>query len=600
MRKKLAALLLCGGMVAGMSVTALAVEYPDVHEGEWFYPYVMDVGEKKLMTGYDNGSFGAYDNLTRGQFATILWRMSGAPSVGYDGRYPDVPSDIFYAEASKWASENGIITGYSDGRLGGNDNITREQVATILKRYAPRVGKDDSAKGDIYTYPDAGYVSEFALEGMEYAVGAELIKGDNEHLNPQGNVNRAVAATLISRFDEYRQPPKPKTENSEQWEGTVSRNQSRNNYYVWGNVVQSYLNENPDGTFTRVESYGEKIIVEMYSVSGKKIDSREIPMELNRFGGFYSGGDANYFVFGQNNDEQNDGKEIMRVVKYSKDFRRLGMVSVNGANTTSPFQAGSLRMTETKGKLYIHTCHQMYTSEDGLRHQANMTYVIDENTMSPQDTYGIVAGYVSHSFNQFVRTDGQYVYRVDHGDAYPRGISITKYGIEVEEANSKIPVEIAGDIGNNYTGVSVGGFELSSAGCLIAGNSIDFSQEQSNYLGQRNIFLSITDKEMNDSKMVWLTNYKETENLEVRTPQLVKIRDNQFLVMWEEYDVDRGEKWVKLVTVDADGNKTSGVTKKIMELSDCQPILCRDGLVRWYVTQDSAPVCYTINPTDLK
>ena len=78
--------------------------------------------------------------------------------------------------------------------------------------------------------------------------------------------------------------------------------------------------------------------------------------------GFYSGSDHNYFVFGQANPNDSDEEEVMRIVKYSKDFPRIGAVSVYGANTNIPFEAGSLRMTETAGKLYCHTCHEMYTA----------------------------------------------------------------------------------------------------------------------------------------------------------------------------------------------------------------------------------------------
>lgn len=92
-------------------------------------------------------------------------------------------------------------------------------------------------------------------------------------------------------------------------------------------------------------------------------------------------------------------------------------------------------MTETAGKLYIHTCHEMYTSSDGLNHQANMTFVLDENTLKVLDSYSDVmnlvqAGYVSHSFNQFICTDGKSVYRVDHGDANPRAVAITKCDVD--------------------------------------------------------------------------------------------------------------------------------------------------------------------------
>lgn len=177
------------------SLTAIAAEFPDVSSGAWYYPYVQDVSEKGLMGGYSDGRFGPNDKLTRGQFATVLWRMSGSPDMGYSS-FPDVPASSFYAKASEWARSEGVITGYSDGRFGGNDDINREQVATILYRYS-----GGEASGNIWEFPDAGSVSTFAKEGMSYAVGNGIISGDNGKLNPQGTVVRAVAATMISRYN---------------------------------------------------------------------------------------------------------------------------------------------------------------------------------------------------------------------------------------------------------------------------------------------------------------------------------------------------------------------------------------------------------------
>lgn len=159
----------------------------------------------------------------------------------------------------------------------------------------------------------------------------------------------------------------------------------------------------------------------------------------------------------------------MRVVKYSKNWEKLDSKSIYGENTYIPFDAGSLRMTETAGKLYIHTCHEMYTSSDGLNHQANMTFVLDENTLKVLDSYSDVmnlaqAGYVSHSFNQFICTDGKSVYRVDHGDANPRAVAITKCDVDgkITDVRYNYAYSILGGIGDNATGVSVGGFALSN------------------------------------------------------------------------------------------------------------------------------------------
>ena len=212
--KNLVAVMISCMMFFGISGVVSAAAYPDVNSGDWFYQYVQDVSDKGLMSGYsDTGKFGPNDKLTRGQFATILWRMEGSPEVEYNGQFPDVAYGQFYTTPAAWASANGIITGYSsNGCFGPNDNINREQMATILYRY------DGSPSVDVSSFagfPDAGSVNEFAKNGIAYAVTNKILTGDNGNLVPQGHVVRAVCATMISRFsgNHVTDPtPEPKPE----------------------------------------------------------------------------------------------------------------------------------------------------------------------------------------------------------------------------------------------------------------------------------------------------------------------------------------------------------------------------------------------------
>lgn len=387
--------------------------------------------------------------------------------------------------------------------------------------------------------------------------------------------------------------------------GAASDNLARNTYTVWSRPVWSYLSEREDGTLERLEYIeNSRVILETWSSSGKLLGSRTITRELPIFGGFYSGEDSNYLVFGQQNEEESEQREIMRVVKYSKDWVRQSACSVYGANTTIPFEAGSLRMAETGGKLYIHTCHEMYMADDGLNHQANMTCVVDEGSMTMLQSYYDVgnisqAGYVSHSFNQFVRTDGEFVYRVDHGDANPRAVALTRASVdgEITDVFYMLPLEINGYYGANATGVSAGGFELSDKYGLIAGNSVDQTNPDTySAYGQRNIFLTVTQKDLLRTKTVWLTDYEEDSGITMGTPQLVKIKNGQFLLLWEERN-DKTEVTVtKLVTVDGEGNQTSEIVSTGLRLSDCQPIFTADGMVKWYVSSDEGVRLYSVNP----
>lgn len=175
-------------------------DYQDISQDAWFYDYIKDVSDKEIMTGLDTDTFGVEENLKRGQFATVLYRIAGRPTTSFQQRFIDVPDGQFFSIPVTWANEGGIITGYSDGLFGPDDNITREQLVTMLYRYALVKGYDVLGTGDVTVYPDGNDVSSFAASGIRWALGKGLITGDKGMINPGGYVNRAVCATIISRF----------------------------------------------------------------------------------------------------------------------------------------------------------------------------------------------------------------------------------------------------------------------------------------------------------------------------------------------------------------------------------------------------------------
>ena len=177
--------------------------FKDVRGGEWYYDSVMYVYERGIMTGLNSRLFGVDQELARAQFSVVLYRMMGQPQVSYTGNFPDVPQGIWYADAVGWANNVGIVTGYeSTGYFGSGDSINREQIATMMYRYAKVKGYNTGARVDISAYPDASDVNEFAKDAMEWAVANRIIQGDNGYLKPQGVANRAECATIIRRFME--------------------------------------------------------------------------------------------------------------------------------------------------------------------------------------------------------------------------------------------------------------------------------------------------------------------------------------------------------------------------------------------------------------
>ncbi len=455
------------------------------------------------------------------------------------------------------------------------------------------------ADGELVDVTDAA--AEDEIEDMADAIG------DSQDETPAAvDITPAVADVTgdvadVGAFD--GEEPPVSDGDAVRFVAAVSSNISDNDYEVWADVVNSYLVENSDGTLTRVEYIaGTGVVVETWSSSGAVQSSEVIAAELPLFGGFFAGQTYNFFVFGQMNAEEDDSVEVLRVVKYSKSWQRLGSLSVTGANTYLPFDGGSLRMAETAGKLYIHTCHTMYTYTDGYQHQANMTFVVTESTMALADSYtgimNIAYGFVSHSFNQFVQTDGSYVYRVDHGDANPRAVCVTRCPVSGRITNVTYgdALTIPGESGLNATGVSVGGFEIGASKLLIAGNAVDVSDEETySPYGQRNIFVSAVSPDLSGGTVTWLTDYGSDSAVTPRTPQLVKLSGTRFLVMWEEYNSAAGTVKLRLCLVNDSGARIGSVAETNMRLSDCQPIVTSDGLVTWYMTSDITTL-YKVDP----
>ena len=200
-----------------------------------------------------------------------------------------------------------------------------------------------------------------------------------------------------------------------------------NHYYVnaerWATPITSALAAE-NGGYLRVEYVGDVLVVEQYDRDLRFVSTKELETELPIYGGVYLCDDYNFVVSGQMNLQENDSKEVIRVTRYSKDWVRQDAASLYGANTTIPFDAGSVRFARSGNILYIRTAHEMYMTEDGVNHQANVMISVRISDMTVTDqlteVWNSSYGYVSHSFNQFVQVDGTTLLAVDHGDFYPR------------------------------------------------------------------------------------------------------------------------------------------------------------------------------------
>jgi len=180
------------------------ISFTDVIKTDWYYSYVTEAYEKGYMTGVSETEFAPNNNLTRAMFVTVLYRIEGEPAFMNDLIFDDVEKNSYYEKAVAWANGKGIVSGMSETKFAPNDNITREQIATILCRYAKYKEIDtESITADTNTlsYNDIFDVSDWASSGMHFCIVAGIINGDNTgNVSPKDFATRAEMATMISRF----------------------------------------------------------------------------------------------------------------------------------------------------------------------------------------------------------------------------------------------------------------------------------------------------------------------------------------------------------------------------------------------------------------
>ena len=181
---------------------APAEPFPDVDENDWFYDEVVYVYENGLMNGVENNQFAPNTATNRAMLATILYRLAGQPDVSGDLPFTDVAAGTWYTDAVLWAAQNGIVNGLGENTFAPMNTLTREQLVTMLYRYAEAEGYDVSAAADLSGYPDAGKVQPYAQEAMSWAVAEGIVEGMDGNLNPAGSATRAQIATILMRFCE--------------------------------------------------------------------------------------------------------------------------------------------------------------------------------------------------------------------------------------------------------------------------------------------------------------------------------------------------------------------------------------------------------------
>ena len=384
-------------------------------------------------------------------------------------------------------------------------------------------------------------------------------------------------------------------------------NVNAQDYVQWSDTVKSYLTVCDNGNYMRVQSGAieGKLLVEYYSSDFEPLSTKLIDNELPIFGAFYDSGNNYYVLSGQENPKQNDSLEVFRITKYDKNWNKIKSCGLYGANTTVPFDAGSARMTHSGDHLLVRTCHEMYKSSDGNNHQSNVTIEVDMPSMTITDSYtGIMNvdyGYVSHSFNQFIKTDGNHIVALDHGDAHPRSAVLVKYNSDFttgkffpsyfdKVSNIDVvtyPEYTAGHY--NYTGAAIGGFDVSSSSYIVAQSTVDL--DYINTSETRNVYVSAVSKDLSTNKLNKITSYAEGTD-SASAPQLVKINNNSFLLLWAR------DTKVSCVKLNADGTVNGSIHTFEGSLSDCQPVV-KNGRAVWYVYDKNNVTFNSLNLSNL-
>lgn len=193
--QKFAALVLTLALSLAVPAFAAGSRFSDVADGAPYAEAVNWAAEQGYINGYNDGRFGAGDNVTRAQLAAIFYRAAGSPAASGAARFSDVVPTAYYVDAASWAADSGLINGYSDGRFGVGDPVTRQQVAAILWRWA---GSPDASGED---YADEDSISAYAQTAVDWSRSNYVIAARSDgRFDPQASASRAEVASALYQY----------------------------------------------------------------------------------------------------------------------------------------------------------------------------------------------------------------------------------------------------------------------------------------------------------------------------------------------------------------------------------------------------------------
>ncbi|ONI38432.1 hypothetical protein AN640_02505 [Candidatus Epulonipiscium fishelsonii] len=355
---------------------------------------------------------------------------------------------------------------------------------------------------------------------------------------------------------------------------------------------------NVNGYLYVSDKIGDKIILKKYDVDleiPKLLQEQILSLpEVEIFGGFSMTEDAYFILSGNSNEEELSDIEIIRLEKYDYSGKLIGTASMDATKATVayPFDVSHVSIKQSGDTLFVHSGKLMYKEKDNLNHQSQLTFAF--NTADMTENYSIEhyqSNHISHSFNQYADFDVEQAYIVDLGDAYPRAVVLGKIDPATGRRTLKKElIQIPGRVGDNTTGVQIGGLEVASNTIITVINKYDFgpNNDSTANRGVRDISILVYDKTKEISKEIKLTDYISKGN-SASTARLVDMGNDRFMVMWTEYIFDDRkmiDEVFHYVEIDQYGEKlTSIYNHESAKLSaDALPLFINNKIV--WVAQD--------------
>jgi hypothetical protein len=607
--KRLTGALLALSLIFAASYGAVAADTPS----EWAAEEVSEAIARGLVPPELQNSYA--EPITRVEFcktAVAFIEVIGGMTVEelLDERGSTVSKTVFSDTEDAdilAASALGIVNGKGNGKFDPEGSITRQEAAAMLARAVTALELDrlvPAARSQYFT--DSYEVADWAQTGVNFISSCTIPDTEtavmngvgNRRFSPKGTYTREQSFISIlrlmkaTRYAEGRRSLTlditPTARNSDTG-GTSNWSEPENIYLFSTSAGYTVLCKETDGTLS-VRELDKGFHVTRQLTLAK---------ELDIFGDAHMARDGSFYVMtGQDNAEEDANKEVIRVVKYDINWDRSSAASVLAGKSIIkyPFRHANPQIEDAGSTLIIHTSRTRFTSSDGLDHQSNLTIRINTDTMSVEyQSPEFDDNHVSHSFRQFVKYDGGKLVYVDHGDAYPRSIVLQTEALSGNASYySSLPaadlLKARGSTGDNYTGMSPGGFEVTAGNYMVAAVTID--QSSSAAQNVRNVVLLTVPKDnISDANVRSraLTSLPASGDVTAGIPYLVRITDDRLAVVWSEFKTDMGGFiGTKYVVVDGSGQPVSDVKTSYLPTSQYTQPIYEDGKIYWIYTGDAA------------